>query len=458
MAKFIYDFNNLISDYIGEKNGITRQEINNLSAFFERARTAVFDNATAEHRAVFDILDNVEIDRIEQLACEIRAECDNFVVLGVGGSALGSEAIFEAMRSPGYNFLPRESRGAPRFFVEDSIDPETMNGLLSCIELDETVFCVVSKSGRTTETMTQFLYVRDLCEQRFGDKWSRHFVVLTDDNDNFLHRYAIQENLRTLIIPTKLGGRYSVLSVVGLLPASVLGLNIRAIVSGAKLMLDSCKRENIWQNAPLLSSAINYLNYKKGKSIAVMIPYSETMREFDNWFCQLWGESIGRNTLLSGRTLTGAERIGQTPIQVTGPSVQHSQFQLYLEGPDDKIFTFIGIENFDNDIPLPSKLDDVFGKKVAQGKTFGNLLNVERIASAYALKTFGKPNETILVESVCEETLGKLFMFFILKMLFMGAMLEINPFGQPAVESIKGEVARIVDREIEIASVNSIEI
>ena len=458
MAKLIYDFNNLLSDKIGNKNGVTEQDINNIKELIKKAQELVFVNPSEEHKAVFDILDNVDLPAIKKLATEVRQNCENFVVLGIGGSSLGGMAIFEALVDNGYNYMSREKRGGPRFFVEDSIDPEAIGGLLSAIELKDTIFCVVSKSGKTTETMTQFLYFRDLCEQQFGNDWTKHFIVLTDNNQNFLHNYAEENNLPTLIIPTQLGGRYSVLSAVGLFPSAVLGLNIENMISGAKSMLEVGKKPNIWENAPLLSAGINYVNYKRGKDITVMIPYSETLNIFDDWFCQLWGESIGRNKTANGRILEGNNRIGQTPIQVTGPSVQHSQFQLYLEGPDDKIFTFVGIQNFKNDIKLPTKIGGVFGKEIPHSKSFGDLLNIERVASERALTMFGKPSETIIMEKTDEESLGKIFMFFILKMLFTGAMLGITPFGQPAVEYIKREVGRLVDIDIEQETKHSIEL
>ncbi len=458
MAKLVYDFSNLLGDNLGNKKALSRQEICENSYIASEILANVFVNSTPEHKAVFDILDEVNLAKIKQLAGDVRNECEDFVVLGIGGSSLGSCAIFNALKNIGYNYQPREIRGAPRFFVEDSVDPESVAGLLAMIDLEKTIFCVVSKSGKTTETLTQFLYMRDLCETKFGENWVKHFVILTDDNENFLHNYAKANGLRTLLIPTKLGGRYSVLSAVGMFPSAVLGLDVEAIISGAKSMLEIGKRQNIWENAPLLSALCNFFNYKKGSNITVMIPYSESLSVFDDWFCQLWGESIGRNVTADGRALTGDERIGQTPIQVTGPSVQHSQFQLYLEGPDDKTFTFVGIKNFKQDLALPSQLGEVFGKNISPGRTFGDLLNVERVSAERSLKLFKKPSESIIVERLDEDSMGKLFMFFILKMLFTGALLNINPFGQPAVESIKSEVARLIDENLLFEGENCIEI
>ena len=456
--KFIYDYNNLLSDTIGTDNGIKKEDIFNLKNKIDLVFDVVFEKPSLAQKAVFDILETVELDKIKAVAADVRARCDNFVVLGIGGSALGSLALFDALAHPNYNNMSKEERGGPRFFVKDSIAPESFLGLINNIDLSQTIFCVVSKSGKTTETMTQFFYARQLCEQKFGAAWKEHFVVLTDNTDNYLNKYATDNNLVKLYIPENLGGRYSVLSAVGLLPGAVLGFDIDKIIAGAKIMLECGKQKNIWQNAPLLSAAFNYLNYKNGKSMSVLVPYSDSLSAFDDWFCQLWGESIGRNRDADGADLFDNNRIGQTPIQVTGPSVQHSQFQLYLEGPDDKTFTFLGIQKFKIDADLPLELNKLFGQEVCENRTFGDLLNIERIASTLALNKYKKPSETITIEVVDECSIGKLFMFFILKMCFTGALLNINPFGQPAVESIKREVANILKQNANLSADNKINV
>ncbi len=452
---FVYDYNNMLATAIGSQNGIEKEELVAIQDKINIAYNTVFQNPSASMKAIFQNLDEVNLDEIKNLAGKIRKKCDTFVVLGIGGSSLGSSAIFQALCHMHHNELPKARRNAPRFFVEESVDPERIQALLDIIDLGRTVFCVVSKSGKTTETLSLFFMLRKMCEERFGAGWKEHFVVLTDNNNGFLNKFATENNLDKIYIPTDLGGRYSVLSAVGLLPAAVLGLNIDEMINGALLMLKCAKAKDIWSNAPLLSATLDYLNYQKGKNMAILIPYTENFGYFNDWFCQLWGESIGRT-----KTNETGEKtlIGQTPIKVIGPSVQHSQFQLYLEGPNDKVFTFLGVQNFKTNIPLPNDMNQLYGQDVTKSRNFGDLMNVERIASTLALTSYGKPSETILVSNINENVLGKLFMFYMLKMSFMSSLLEINPFGQPAVESIKLAVSAILKSDTKLSGDNTIEV
>ena len=453
---FIYDYNNLLDTSIGSKNGVDKKDLVNITDKINTAYNFVFETPSKSMKAVWESVENVDLNMIKQMANSIRKKCDNFVVLGIGGSSLGSEAIFKALCHCHHNELPKARRnGAPRFYVEDNVDPEKLQGLFDIIDLARTVFCVVSKSGNTTETLAQFFTIKNMVSEKLNGAWKEHFVFLTDNNDGFLNRFVKENNLEKLYIPTDLGGRFSVLSPVGLLPAAVLGLNIDEMIEGARLMVKCARVKEIWKNAPLLSAAFDYLNYKKGKNMAVMIPYSEALEFLDDWFCQLWAESLGRTKNDDG---LGSSTIGQTPIKALGTSSQHSQFQLYLEGPDDKIFTFIGVQNFKSDIPLSSDMNNLYGQNVTENRKFGDLFNIERIASTLALASYKKPSETIIVSEVSERVLGKLFMFFMLKTAFVGSMLEINPFGQPAVESIKLAVSAILKSDTKIQGDNKIEV
>lgn len=453
---FIYDYNNLLATSIGAKNGIDKKDLVEITDKINIAYNFVFENPSNNMKAVWESVENIDLDSIKQMANKIRKKCESFVVLGIGGSSLGSEAIFNALCHCHHNELPKARRnGAPRFYVEDNVDPEKLQGLFDIIDLGKTVFCVVSKSGNTIETLSQFFTIKNMVSDRLGGAWKERFVFLTDNNDGFLNRFVNENGLDKLYIPNDLGGRYSVLSAVGLLPAAVLGLNIDELIEGARLMVKCARVKEIWKNAPLLSAVFDYLNYKKGKNMAVMIPYSEALEYLDDWFCQLWAESLGRT---KNDNKDGVQLIGQTPIKALGTSSQHSQFQLYLEGPDDKIFTFIGVQNFKTDIALSSDMNQLYGQNVTESRKFGDLFNIERIASTLALTSYKKPSETIIVSEVSERVLGKLFMFFMLKTAFMGSLLEINPFGQPAVESIKLAVSAILKSDTKIQGENKIEV
>lgn len=451
---FTYNYNNLLAQNLGNANGISLDEIKNFENEINFAYGTVFDNPCADTTAIIEALDNTDFAEIEKYAKVVRDTCENFVVLGIGGSALGANAIFRALCHFRHNELPREKRNAPRFYVEDNVDPTRLNALLDVIDLTKTIFCVVSKSGNTTETLSQFFAFQKLVENAVGEEWREHFVVVSENNNGKLNTYAEQNGLKRFFISPKLGGRYSVLSPVGLLPASVLGLDILAMVEGAKQMYNSAQNKDIRKNAPLLSATLNFLNYKHGKSISVMIPYSESLDLIGDWYGQLWAESLGRTVTQNGQEI----KIGQTPIKAVGTSAQHSQFQLYLDGPSDKIVTFIGVQKFKNDIDLPSELNSLFGQNVTQNKTFADLFNIERTASTIALTSYQCPNETIMINEINENVIGKIFMFFMLKTIFIGGLMGISPYNQPAVESIKIGVKVILKSSAEVSADNTIEI
>ena len=451
---FIYDYNNLLTTNIGDKEGVSFDDIIKINDKITKAYSTVFDKPVANTKAILEALNKTDLNAIKNSAKSIRSRCDAFVVLGIGGSALGANAIFKALTHFRHNELPKNKRNAPRFFVEDNVDPTRLNALLDVIDLNRTVFCVVSKSGNTTETLSQFFAFRKMVEAQAGEAWKEHFVVVTDDNQGKLNRYAEQNGLERFFIPNDLGGRYSVLSPVGLLPAAVLGLNIDALVAGAKAMYDASKSQDVWENAPLLSAVLDYINYTRGKCMSVVIPYCESLDLIGDWYSQLWAESLGRNAVIDGNEF----KIGQTPVKALGTSAQHSQFQLYLEGPSDKIFTFIAVQKFKNDIPLPADLNDMFGQDVTKNRNFSDLINIERVASTIALTSFNRPSETITISEVNECVLGKIFMFFILKTLFMGALLKVNPYNQPAVESIKIGVKAILKSDTKTMPLRTIEV
>lgn len=449
---FTYDYTNLLASSIGTNNGISKEEILSINDLVENAYFNIFKNPVQDTQEIINILDNVDTIKIKETASKIRQNFEYFVVFGIGGSSLGSKAIFNALCHLNHNDLPKAKRNsAPKFFVEDNVDPEKLQALFDVLELEKTKFCIITKSGKTTETLAQFFAIREICEKQLGNKWKEHFIIMVSDTSSFLFEYSKNNNLEIILDPpANLGGRYSVLSSVGLLPSAVLGLNIDDMLDGAKAMLKNAQLTNIWQNAPLLSATIDFLNYKKGKNMIVLNPYASGLQYFNEWFCQLWAESIGRNEKNNP--------IGQTPINVLGPVAQHSQFQLYLDGPNDKIFTFVGVQNFRTKIALPQELNLLFVQDVASNKNFGDLINIERIASTQALTKYNKPNETIIIDELNENTLGKLFMFFIFKMIFIAQLLEINPYGQPAVESIKLEVSTLLKNDTAPININKIDI
>ena len=363
-------------------------------------------------------------------ARRVRDMCDNLVVLGIGGSALGTTAVHRALNSALHNLLPRERRTGPRLFVCDNVDPRTVAELLEYLDPRETVVNVVSKSGGTAETLAQFLAVYGWMRERLGPEGARRRVVVTTDPARgFLRRLARQEGFAALDVPPNVGGRYSVLTPVGLFPLAVVGVDVEALLDGAAHMDAYAGRPEIWENPAYLFGLIHVLMYRRGRTVHVMMPYSDALRDVADWFRQLWAESLGKAQDLSGQPV----HVGPTPVKAVGTTDQHSQLQLYMEGPQDKLITFIEVEAPAPEMDLPPLYPD---EEVAYlgGKTLGQLLLAEKRATEAALTESGRPNLTLSVPVVTAHTVGQLLYLLEVATVFAGGLLGVNPLDQPGVE------------------------
>ncbi len=422
--EFIYNYDLLLTKS-------SKTEAETILPLLKKTYDEIFNNVDDETQALIDVINNEDIKEILDYANYARKRCSNFVVFGIGGSSLGTNVIFRALKPQNYNELPRKVRRGPRFYIEDNVDPESFNSLLESLNLRKTIFCIVSKSGETIETLAQFYAILEKVKEEVGEKWAEHFVIITGNNGAELNKIALENSIKTFEIPSKLGGRFSVLSAVGLLPSAVLGVDIQALLDGARQMLNIARNEDFLKNAPLLSAVLNYTHYAQNKNIAVLLTYASALGSFGDWFCQLWAESLGK------RNLATDSREGQTPLTAIGTSVQHSQFQLYIDGPQDKIITVLGVESFRKNIEYSS---DILNKKIS----FEHLIKTERDASIQVLSKNGIPCEIITLSNINEKTLGKLFVFYLFKTIFSGKLLNVNPYGQPAVESVKQTIKDIL--------------
>ncbi len=377
-----------------------------------------------QNEIVADILKTAE---------EIRAKFDNFVVLGIGGSALGPTMAFNALCHLRYNDLPKEKRNGPRFFVEDNVDPVRMAALLDVIDVTKTCFNVVSKSGATSETMTQYLIVSDLLKKAGADL-KEHLIFTTDANRGNLVKISKElGGVKSYILPDGVGGRFSELCPVGLLPAAVLGIDIEGLLQGAAYMDELCDTPEIDKNPALLCATLQYIAMQDGKNIGVMIPYSDNLRYVSDWYAQLWAESLGKNETLDGKPCN----VGQTPVKALGVTDQHSQVQLYTEGPYDKVVTFLSVGRYATPFPIPHGCEDIPDVAFLGGHTMEELIQAENKATAYALTKAGRLNYTIELPEVNAFTLGQLLFLFELQTAYAGAMLNVNTFNQPGVEAGK---------------------
>jgi len=427
------DFNNVMSDCLGPKHGIRPEEVEILAG-----RAAQIHKNLQERRKSDIGFYNLPYDRkllkeVLSLSKELAKQFDNLVILGIGGSSLGGRAIHNALCHPYHNLLPRNARKAPRIFFCDNIDPDSFNPLLKILNLKKTAFNVITKSGETAETVAQFLVIKRLLEREIGKKYKNHIVITTDPSKGDLRKIANQEGFRTLPIPPNVGGRYSVFSAVGLLPSAAAGVDIEELLAGARQMDKMTSAPDIWKNPAYMSAIVNYLAYQKGKNISVMMPYSSALRDFAEWYIQLWAESLGKRENLKGEIVN----IGPTPIKAIGTTDQHAQLQLYMEGPNDKVFTFIEIMRLKNRMPIPKSYKDLDGISYLGGHTMEGLFHAEGMATRIALTKNKRMNYTIVIPEINPFTLGQLLFLFEAQTAFAGGLFEINPFDQPGVEEGK---------------------
>lgn len=380
---------------------------------------------------------------VKEYASLVRNRFENILVLGIGGSALGGMAVTEALLRPYWNLLSEEQRNNfPRIFFLDNIDPDQITGLLQMLDLRKTLVNVITKSGSTAETMSQFMIVKNILEQELGDDYRKNIVATTDKQIGILRQLADQEGYKTFVIPDDVGGRFSVFSAVGLLPFALVGLDIDEIINGVKDMDLNLKNTDIWENIAAQNALIHYLmDTQKGKKLSVMMPYSSRLRLVSDWFVQLWAESLGKEYDLNGDKIN----CGQTPIKAVGATDQHSQAQLFYEGPNDKLINFIRVEEFDHTVEIP-KIFEYTGLCYLGGKTINDLLSAEADATKVSLVDFQRPNVTISIPVINGYCLAQLLYMFEVQTAIAGELYNINTFDQPSVEQSKNYTYALMGR------------
>ena len=380
---------------------------------------------------------------VKEFASMVKGRFDDIVVLGIGGSALGGIAVTEALLKPYWNLLTKDQRNnLPRIFFLDNIDPDIMNGLLEVIDLKKTLVNVITKSGDTVETMSQYMILKDLMQKELGDDYRKHIVATTDKKMGILRQLADQEGYKTFFVPDDVGGRFSVFSAVGLLPFALVGLDIDQMMNGIKDMDLQLKNTDINQNIAAQSALIQYLmDIKLGKKLSVLMPYSSRLKYVSDWYAQLWAESLGKEYNRNGEKVN----IGQTPIKALGATDQHSQIQLYNEGPNDKVITFIRVENFDTTLEIP-RIFEYTGIGYLGGKTINDLLNAEADSTKVSLVDYSRPTLTLSIEKVDEYNLAQLLYLFEVQAAIIGELYNINAFDQPGVEQSKNYTYALMGR------------
>ncbi len=316
----------------------------------------------------------------------------------------------------------------------DNVDPLLLGDVLDCLEANDpglrrTTVNVISKSGETAETAAQFLTLRDLLKNRLGDNYAKQIIAITDSAQGTMRGIVDAEGYASLPVPDGVGGRFSVLSPVGLFSASMCGIDIEALLDGAASMDGPCSRPAVEANPAAMLALLLMELTRRGKPNHVLMPYANALYSLADWYRQIWAESLGKQTDLDGKEVFA----GATPIKALGTTDQHSQVQLYREGPNDKVIGFMEVERFSRDIEIPTGLE-VENLKYLQGSTFATLLAAEKRATEYALVASDRPNYTIKFPTLDAYHVGQFIYLWEVTTSYAGLMLNINAYDQPAVE------------------------
>lgn len=429
------DFTNLSK--INSRHGLSKTEI----ASMTKQVPSLIKKVESREQGFYKVIDDkTTVKKINDFSEKCKNRYRDIVVIGIGGSALGLTCIQQSLKHLYENELPLGGCGGgscgscgenggcggqifPRLHVLDNIDPTMVIETEDVIDYISTLFIVITKSGTTPETMAEYFYFRKKTEM-FGLDPKNHFVFITDAKKGALRKIAKEDKIPCFEIPENVGGRFSVLTSVGLLPAKLIGINIEEMLKGAQKMRDSFLSKKFEQNFPYQLATAQYLLSQKGKNINVLMPYSQKLIKFADWFRQLLAES------------TGKKGKGLTPINALGATDQHSQSQLYNEGPNDKLIILIKVKEFGIKLRIPAP-ENIPELKFLKNTDFGSLLQTEMKGTVASFTKNDRPNITIEIPFINEETLGELFMLFEGATAFLCEMMEINAYDQPGVELSK---------------------
>jgi len=457
MEQIRFDFNNMFSFSVGKSHGVSLEELNRLFAQVKNAHAHL-------HRIIRDKRNRITlglewvklpfqedafIKKIQHLGKEIAYNYENVIFLGIGGSYLGLKAAQDALAGFYYNEFSSLRQNRPKIYFEgNNLDPDTLSPLLKNLDAKKTFVIVISKSGETTETKAAFCAVEDWLKKEVGRYWGRQVFVITDLEKGKLRQRVILEqkkdnlSFRNLPVLEGVGGRFSELNI-GLLHLAILGISLQEILAGARAMHRRCTAANLWKNPAYLYAVLQFLLYKKkGKDIAIIMPFSERLKSTADWYVQLLAESLGKKYARQIKVLpdgleawqidkTKILNVGRTPISCRGTNDLHSIQQNIVEGENNKSTTFIKIKKFNFEIVLPADKDFLCARKYSQ------LMSLAQEATEWALVRAGRPNCTIILPKINAFYWGGLLYFFQMATAFEGELLNVNAFDQPGVESYK---------------------
>jgi len=439
------DFNAALDAIVGPDHGISMSDLDALTPRVAAVHADLMARRDKGELGFFDLpLAVEEAKRIQDYANNFAKPLEAIVHLGIGGSGLGPTCIQQALNHPYYNEDARFRNGRPRLYVVDNSDPEMLAGVMDVVDPKAMLLHVVSKSGTTPETMTAFMTCWDMMVAQLGvEEAAARTVFTTDPKDGLLRAFANRHKIATFPVPPNVGGRFSVLTSVGLLPAALTGVEAQELLDGAAEMSKRCLKPNLLQNPAYLCAALHYLaDTKKGKKVAVMMPYAQSLKTFAAWWVQLWAESLGKRVDRAGKEVW----VGQTAVGALGATDQHSQVQLFVEGPNDKILTFIEVERYRRTCGIPAAQPGLEELTHFADKDMGELIQAEKRATEFALSAAQRPSITWKLDAVDARHLGALFYVYEVATAFAGGLYGIDAFDQPGVEEGKRATHALLGR------------
>lgn len=429
---------NMFRDHVGPE-GLDRNEISQFAGELRSAHEVLVSKSRGGLDAEFACLNLAtemrhSLAQIRQSAAELRRFSD-ILLIGIGGSNLGTKAIRHALK-PEDDVTPGANNPAmPRLHFVENIDSYHMERLFRHLSPEHTALLCISKSGGTIETVVQYLILRDWLARALGAKEARrHQWVITDPDHGWLRELARTEGLAHLPVPPQVGGRFSVLSAVGLFPLAALDIDVESLLAGAADFATRCASPDPGENPALLLAALYYLlDKRRDKRISVIMPYVNRLRLFADWYCQLWAESLGKwQGSQSGRSAAGS-----LPVRAMGAVDQHSQLQMYLESRHDKMFTFIDLDHWDHDVAVPLDTDARRAFPYLEGRSLADVIHAEFRATRQVITDAGHPNMTLQMPTLDAYTLGQLIDLYQRTTIYTGLLYGINPMDQPSVETGK---------------------
>jgi len=427
-------YKNVTAKVIGREDGITNEQMADLAEKTNPLIAKLNAQRKAGKTPYRDLPYNEKaVQQVKELTAELKGRCENLVVLGIGGSALGNIALQTALNPYMYNLDDTQRGSRPRPFVFDNIDPAQFGSFLDWLDdkLNKTIFNVISKSGQTAETASQFLIIRQLILDKLGPSgYKNQVIATTDPTQGTLRKIADDAGLRCLEVPTGVGGRFSILSAVGLFSAAMCGIDIDLLHAGARDMDTRITNSDFYKNPAAILAATNWHYYHNGKKISIMMPYSYALKDLADWYRQLWAESLGK-----AKDLNGSEvHIGPTPVKALGATDQHSQLQLYREGPNDKLFTLLQVKQFGREVKIPPPPECASELDYLAGADMGRLLNAERLATEYALIQSRRPCLSVIFDKVGPYSVGQFIYLYEVTTSLTALLFGIDAYNQPAVE------------------------